>query len=189
MGKLLGLFTFVLFLASCTPQEASKNAQCGTQEIFDEVSRTCIADNSPRLPIASTTLITIAENDPETSFPISYTDGDGDAATQCTITSSFTGLRGVYESQGVKYQVAETLITGPLFTLTLQDDALITPGFEVATLSGFDITVRMRAGISTSQHIATAVNAALAGTVSATVTQNFVFQAEESVSIEQRFFQ
>lgn len=182
MGKLLGFITFFLILASCTPQEAKKNAQCASQEIFDEVSRTCVADSSPRLPIASTTKITITENDPETTFSINYTDGDGDAAQSCTITSSQTGLRGMYESQGILYKVDTSLLTGPLFTLTLQNDVSITPGFEVASLSGFDITVRMRDGISTSQNVAAAINSALAGTVSATVTQNFVFQNVESAS-------
>jgi len=182
MGKLLGFLTFMILLASCTPQEAAKNAQCASQEVFDEVSRTCIADNSPRLPIASTVSLTITENDPEASFPIAYTDGDGDSALNCTITSSFTGLRGVYESQGVKYQIDESILTGPLYTFSMVDDAGITPGFEVASITGFDIQVRIRDGISTSQNVAAAVNAALAGTVSATVSQNFVFQAVETSS-------
>lgn len=182
MGKLLGLFTFMIFLYSCTPQEATKNAQCSSQEVFDEVSRSCIADNSPRLPIASTVSLTVTENDPEATFPINYTDGDGDNAQSCTISSSFTGLRGMYETQGVLYKINAASLTGPLYTLTLLDDSGITPGSEVASLSGFDITVRMRAGISVSQNIANAVNTALAGTVDATVTQNFVFTAAETAS-------
>lgn len=182
MGKLLGLLTLTFLIFSCTPQEAKKNAQCGSQEVFDELSRLCVADSSPRLPIATTTTLTIGENDPEASFPISYTDGDGDAALSCTISSSFTGLRGMYKSQGVEYRINATDLTGPLYTLTLQDDAAITPGFEVVTLTGFDINVRMRDSISTSQQIANAVNLALPATVTATVTQTFVFQKAEAAS-------
>lgn len=167
-----------LALISCTPQEIKKNPTCSSSEIFDELKRTCVVNTTPRLPVATTVSLTILENLPQATYAINYTDYDGDLAQSCIVTNSNAGLAGVLKSQGVIVNIDPSLNDGILYTLTLVDDPLVTPGFEYATLSGYDITVHMRDTITTSSSVANAINNSLAlfGIATATTSEAFRFQ-------------
>lgn len=172
--------TFILFLVfSCTPQEVTKNPSCGSNEVFDEVKRTCVINTTPRLPVATTTSYSIVENMPETTYGINYTDYDGDSPYACTVTNSNSGLRGILNYQGVIYRADESLIDGILYTVTLLNDVTVTPGFEYATLSGYDVTVHLRSGISIASSIANAINntVALYGKITAESVSDYTYQS------------
>lgn len=165
-------------LISCTPQEVKKNPTCSSSEIFDEVKRTCVVNSTPRLPVATTVSLSILENLAQATYAINYNDYDGDLAQSCSVTSSNAGLAGVIKTQGVVVNIDPSLSDGILYTLTLVDDILVSPGFEYATLSGYSIVVHMRDAISVSSSIANAINssAALVGVATATATETFRFQ-------------
>ncbi len=191
MKSLIGFIFFVFLISSCTPQEVKKSASCGENELFDEIKRTCVINTTPRLPVATSTSLTILENASENSYPISYTDNDGDLVNSCTITESFTGLRGVIKSQGIIYRGSVTNAAHLYYSISLLNDPSVAVGSEVATLSGSTVVVRMRDGATISDNIVNAINTSptlITAGITAELVETFRFQtAQASINFQGGF--
>lgn len=90
------LIIFVpLFLVGCVADKgASKSANCGAGQVFDAVTRKCVASaqggtavqtNVP--PVANLTAGTITEDTAGQAISLTYTDVDGNIATACSVSN------------------------------------------------------------------------------------------------------
>lgn len=179
--KIVVIFSFLFFLYSCNPQEAKSTGECGTNEVFDQVKRSCITDETPRLPIGQTTLINLVENDPEKTFEIKYTDYDGDQVSQCTITDSQAGLRGYIKLQGVLYKTKVTDQSDLTYSLSLVHNPSIVPGAETVDVTALPaIQINIAQGLTSSQQVVNAIkkHPILNTIIDAKVYNLFEFQQE-----------
>lgn len=178
------LFLFILFLGvSCTPQQESASGNnCDPGLRFDVITRSCITDTTPQLPIANTSQIDIEQDSAVSSHDILYSNFDGDKVSTCTISSSTGGLRGVLKAGGVIYQAASNNLNGIDFSLEIINDDFVLAGFENVNLIGNRIIVSIKEGQTTSNDIAASINAdgIVGPLVNATVSESLVLQQSMS---------
>lgn len=164
MNRIILISILMTLFAACTPQMNSlKQASCGDGHYFDEITRSCLLDVSPKAPVVTTTSLTIAENTPKTAYTIDYTDQNGNSASSCTVVNSDVGLNQIVELGSVQVERNNTwfnAINYPELYLQFIDSPSVTVGNEIVDFSaGNTITVYIDSGVTTSNHIITAINA------------------------------
>ncbi len=166
MKRILLISLFMSFFVACTPQMNSlRQADCGAGHYFDEVTRSCILDVSPKAPVITSSSLSITENDAKTTYPITYTDQNGGVATSCTIVDTDTGLNQSLTFGSITIERVNTWANAQDYSnlfIQVVDNPSIAYGNEVVSVSGNTITIEIDAGFTTSSQIVTAINANLA---------------------------
>lgn len=162
MNRILIFTLFLAGLISCTPQMNSlRQASCGDGYYFDEISRSCILDVSPKAPVISSSSITISENDAKATFPISYTDQNNGIPTSCSIVDTGDGLNQSLVIGSVALEKVNTWANSvdyPELYIEFVDNPSVTTGSEVVSIAGSTITVEIDSGLTTSLQIVNAIN-------------------------------
>jgi len=88
----------LLLLSSCVPKVTEKKALCGSNELFNNVTRSCYSIVEPRyVPVANKTSELIDQETPKT-VTLTYTDGNSDYASSCKVsglTNNITAMSPV----------------------------------------------------------------------------------------------
>ena len=165
MNRLLVLSILMTLFAACTPQMNSlKQANCGDGHYFNEVTRSCVLDVSPKAPLITTNSLTISENAPKALYEIDYSDRNGDIATSCSIVDSGINLNQTLRIGSVKIERVnswENSVDYSSLFFEIVDGPLITAGNETASIAGNTITLLIDAGATTSLQILNALNSNL----------------------------
>lgn len=86
------LFTFLVMMSACVPKVTEKKAQCGTNEQFNNVTRTCYSILETRyVPVANKTSESIEQEQAKT-ITLTYADGNSDLATSCRVSNVSNNL-------------------------------------------------------------------------------------------------
>ena len=86
------LMIAILAIASCVPKATDKKANCGENEAFNSVSRSCYSIQELRTkPVATTSKASLTEETPQT-FILAYTDGNNDLGLKCEISATSSEL-------------------------------------------------------------------------------------------------
>lgn len=165
MNRILLISIFLSAFIGCTPQMNSlKQASCDDGHYFDEITRSCILDVSPKAPVITTTSVSMIEDAAMTSFPISFTDQNGGIPTSCTIVDSSTGLNQTITIGSMTFERVNTWQNAMNYSelyLELVDNPSVSAGSEVVSIATNTITVQIDAGFSTSLQIINAINSSV----------------------------
>ena len=86
------LMIAILAITSCVPKATEKKANCGENEAFNPVSRSCYSIQELRTrPVGTTSKANLVEETPQTIF-LAYTDGNNDQGLTCEISVISTEL-------------------------------------------------------------------------------------------------
>lgn len=160
--KLFCLALLMSFLSSCVPTEIGTVAQCGPNEAYDAVKRICYNTTVPHQPPTPTLKrIDLVEDQVAQEFILTYTDVDGDLATNCSIISRGNGINAVtYNCQ----------CQGGICTVKLQPDPDFS-GFTEMVYSLTDIN-GVSAGKSVAVYVAATNDAPVASNVAVSTNED-----------------
>ncbi len=84
--------SLMLVLVSCVPKVTEKKANCGTDQIFNSVTRECVNAQKVRyVPEGLTSSMTVTEGSIQT-FNLQYKDKENDRAKSCVVSEADTKI-------------------------------------------------------------------------------------------------
>ncbi len=103
------LFIFsalTVVLSACVPKATEKKAACGTNQSFNNITRTCVSILEPRYkPVATLSSAALTQETPST-ITLSYTDGNKNPALSCRVYAQSANIE----------PISPTIINGGIFT-------------------------------------------------------------------------